>query len=82
MCDDDADKTKYLITICEPDRDGVMADTLTESLIFIGRMIEKLSKDNNFIGKFIYITQYQFDIISETYVRREDLYFEKYLIEE
>jgi hypothetical protein len=82
MCDDDVDKTKYLITIGEPNRDGVMADTLTESLIFIGRMIEKLSKDNNFIGKSIYITQYQFDIISKTYIRREDLYFEKYLIEE
>lgn len=41
-------KTAFLISINNPENDGIMADTFEETLIFVGRLIERLNPDNNF----------------------------------
>ena len=46
-------KTAYLITIGEPDINGILADEFEETLIFVGRTIERLHNDDNFKGKYI-----------------------------
>ena len=55
-------KTAYLITIGEPDIDGFMADGFEETLIFVGRLIERLNDDNNYKGKYIYVVEYLLSI--------------------
>lgn len=73
-------KTAYLITIGEPDIDGVMADEFDEALIFVGRLIERLNNDNNYKNKYIYVSEY---ILSENnkYVKQDNLFSSRYLIE-
>lgn len=73
-------KTAYLITIGEPDIDGIMADEFEETLIFVGRLIERLNNDDNYLGKYIYVVQY---ILSDdgTYKKQKDLFSNRYLIE-
>jgi len=58
-------KTAYFITIAETDIDkleididGIMADEFEETLIFVGRLIERLHNNVNFKGKYIYVVQY------------------------
>ena len=51
-------KTAYLITIGEPDIDGIIADEFEETLIFVGRLIERLNNDDNYKGKYIYVVEY------------------------
>ena len=74
--------TKYLITIGEPEPNtpGIMADEFEETLIFVGRTIERLSDDANFIGKYIYVEE---RVLAEngTYVKQDGLFNAKYLIE-
>jgi hypothetical protein len=74
--------TKYLITIGEPEPNttGIMADEFEETLIFVGRTIERLNDDDNFIGKYIYVEEH---VLSEngTYVKQDGLFNARYLIE-
>ena len=81
-------KTAYFITIAETDIDkldididGIMADEFEETLIFVGRLIEKLNNDVNFKGKYIYVVQY---ILSSngTYIKQDNLFSSRYLIED
>lgn len=73
-------KTAYLITIEEPNKKGVMADNFNEALIFVGRLIERLSNNDVYIGKYIYVVEY---LLSDdgNYVTKDDLFSECYLIE-
>lgn len=50
--------TAYMITIGEINIDGIMADEFEESLIFVGRLIEQLNDDENYLGKYIYVVEY------------------------
>jgi hypothetical protein len=81
-------KTAYFITIGKTDIDkpdididGIMADEFEETLIFVGRLIEKLNNDVNFKGKYIYVVQY---ILSSngTYIKQDNLFSSRYLIED
>ncbi len=74
-------KTAYFITIGETDIDGIMADEFEETLIFVGRLIERLNNDVNFKGKYIYVVQY---ILSSngTYIKQDNLFSSRYLIED
>jgi hypothetical protein len=73
-------KTAYLITIGEPDINGVMADEFEEALIFVGRTIERLNNDTNYIGKYIYVVEY---ILLENgkYIKEDNLFSSRYIIE-
>uniref|UniRef100_A0A6C0H636 Uncharacterized protein n=1 Tax=viral metagenome TaxID=1070528 RepID=A0A6C0H636_9ZZZZ len=73
-------KTAYLITIGETDIDGVMSDDFEESLIYVGRLIERLNNDDNYKGKYIYVVQY---LLSNdgNYVKEDNLFSNRYLIE-
>jgi hypothetical protein len=73
-------KTAYLITIGEPDKDGIMADEFEETLIFVGRLIERLNNDDNFKGKYIYVVEH---LLSNdgTYIKQDNLFSNRYLIE-
>ena len=73
-------KTAYLITLGEPNIDGNMADEFEETLIFVGRLIERLYNDDNYKGKYIYVVQY---ILSDNgkYIKQDDLFHGRYLIE-
>ena len=78
-------KTAYLITVGEPEIDGVMADTFEETLIFVGRLIERFRSNEKFNGKYIYVTEY-FSEYDEngvnTYVKHDNSFVKKYLIED
>ena len=73
-------KTAYLITIGEPDIDGIMADEFEETLIFVGRLIERLNDDDNYKGKYIYVVEY---LLSNegNYIKQDNLFSNRYLIE-
>ena len=73
-------KTAYLITIGEPDIDGVMSDEFEETLIFVGRLIERLNNDDNYKGKYIYVVEY---LLADNgdYIKQNDLFSNRYLIE-
>ena len=73
-------KNAYLITVGEPNKKGVMADNFDEALIFVGRLIERLSNNDVYIGKYIYVVEY---LLSDdgNYVTKDDLFSECYLIE-
>ena len=73
-------KTAYLITIGETNIDGIMADEFEETLIYVGRLIERLNVDDNFIGKYIYVVEYLLD--NGKYVKQDNLFYGKYLIEQ
>jgi hypothetical protein len=72
-------KTVYLITIGDPEKDGVISDSFEETLIFVGRLIEKLYTDTNFNGKYIYVTEYLCE--NGNYIKQDDLFVGRYLIE-
>jgi hypothetical protein len=77
-------KTIYLITIGEGelDNDGVIADEFEETLIYVGRLIERLHMDEKFTGKYIYVTEYIKDTQdNEKYIKQDNLFSGKYLIE-
>ena len=73
-------KTAYLITLGEPDIDGIMADKFEETLIFVGRLIERLNDDDNYKGKYIYVVEY---LLSDDgkYIKQDNLFSNRYLIE-
>ena len=50
----------YLITIGEPQENtpSIMADGLEESLIYSGRLIERLHKDENYKNRYVYIVEH------------------------
>lgn len=73
-------KTAYLITIGEPDIDGIMADEFEETLIFVGRLIERLNNDNNYKGKYIYVVEYLLSNDGK-YIKQDNLFSNRYLIE-
>jgi len=73
-------KTAYLITIGEPEKDGVMADEYEETLIYVGRIIERLCNDDNYIGKYIYVKEYVLLDNGEC-VKQDNLFSGRYLIE-
>ena len=80
-------KTAYFIKIVETDIDkpdididGIMADKFEETLIFVGRLIEKLHNDVNFKGKYIYVVQYL--LSSDEYIKQDNLFSCHYLIED
>ena len=73
-------KTAYLITIGEPDIDGIMADEFEETLIFVGRFIERLGGDDNYKGKYIYVVEYLLSNNGD-YIKRDNLFSNRYLIE-
>ena len=80
-------KTAYFITIGETDIDkldididGIMADEFEETLIFVGRLIERLHNDVNFKGKYIYVVQYL--LSSDEYIKQDNLFSCHYLIED
>ena len=73
-------KTGYLITIGEPDIDGILADEFEETLIFVGRLIERLNNDDNYKGKYIYVVEH---LLSDngSYIKQDNLFSNRYLIE-
>ena len=73
-------KTAYLITIGEPDIDGILADEFEETLIFVGRLIERLNNDDNYKDKYIYVIEY---LLSDDgrYIKQDNLFSSCYLIE-
>jgi hypothetical protein len=73
-------QTAFLITVGQPEIDGIMADEFEETLIYVGRLIERLNTNENFIGKYIYVTEY---LLSEngTFIKQDGLFNNKYLIE-
>ena len=73
-------KTAYLITIGEPDIDGIMADEFEETLIFVGRLIERLNNDDNYKGKYIYVVEYLLSNEGD-YIKQDNLFSNRYLIE-
>lgn len=73
-------KTVYLITIGEPDIDGIMADEFEETLIFVGRLIERLNSDDNYKGKYIYVVEYLLST-DGNYIKHDNLFSSCYLIE-
>jgi hypothetical protein len=73
-------KTAYLITIGEPDIDGIMADEFEETLIFVGRLIERLNNDDNYKGKYIYVVEYLLSNDGK-YIKQDNLFSNRYLIE-
>ena len=80
-------KTAYFIKIVETDIDkpdididGIMADKFEETLIFVGRLIEKLHNDVNFKGKYIYVVQYL--LSRDEYIKQDNLFSCHYLIED
>ena len=73
-------KTAYLITIGEPDIDGIMADEFEETLIFVGRLIERLNNDDNYKGNYIYVVEYLLSNNGD-YIKQNNLFSNRYLIE-
>ena len=73
-------KTAYLITIGEPDIDGIIADEFVETLIFVGRLIERLNNDDNYKGKYIYVVEYLLSNNGD-YIKQNNLFSNRYLIE-
>lgn len=73
-------QSAYFITIGESNTDGVMADTFEETLIYVGRLIERLHTDDNFRGKYIYVHEYIND--NGKYIKQNNLFHGTYLIEE
>jgi hypothetical protein len=73
-------KTVYLITIGEPNIDGVTADEFEETLIFVGRLIERLNNEDNYIGKYIYVVEYELSDNGD-YIKQNNLFSNRYLIE-
>ena len=73
-------KTAYLITIGEPDINGILADEFEETLIFVGRTIERLHNDDNFKGKYIYVVEH---LLTDngSYIKQDNLFSNRYLIE-
>lgn len=73
-------KTGYMITIGEPDIDGIMADEYEETLIYVGRLIERFNNDNIYKGKYIYVVEY---LLSDNgkYIKKDGLFSSRYLIE-
>ena len=73
-------KTAYLITIGEPDINGILADEFEETLIFVGRLIERLNNDDNYKDKYIYVIEY---LLSDDgrYIKQDNLFSNRYLIE-
>ena len=81
-------KTAYFITIGETDIDkpdididGIMADEFEETLIFVGRLIERLHNNVNFKGKYIYVVQYLLSSDGK-YIKQDNLFSSRYLLEE
>lgn len=80
-----SNKTVYLITIGEPkpelNTNGIMADEFEETLIFVGRLIERLNNDDNYKGKYIYVVEY---LLSDSgdYIKQDNLFSNRYLIEQ
>ena len=81
-------KTAYFIKIVETDIDkpdididGIMADKFEETLIFVGRLIERLYNDDNFKGKYIYVVEH---LLSDKgdYIKQDNLFSCHYLIED
>ena len=73
-------KTAYLITIGEPDINGILADEFEETLIFVGRLIERLNNDDNYKGKYIYVVEYLLSNNGD-YIKQNNLFSNRYLIE-
>lgn len=73
-------KTAYLITTDEPELEGIHADTLEEALVFTGRMIERLSSNDYFCGKYIYVNEYVLDGKNDGNAKKE-LFKAGYLID-
>ncbi len=75
-------KTGYLITIGDPDdnTNGILADEFEETLICVGRLIERLNKDENFEGKYIYVVEHRLSD-DGNFVRQDNLFSNRYLIE-
>jgi hypothetical protein len=57
-----------------------MADEFEETLIFVGRLIERLNNDDKYKGKYIYVVEY---LLSENgnYIKQDNLFSGRYLIE-
>lgn len=72
-------QTTYLITVGEPDINGVMSDDFEETLVFVGRLIEQLNKDENNIGKCIYVSEYELNHTGK-YVKKENGFCKNYQI--
>lgn len=75
-----SNKTAYLITVGEPDIDGIMVDEFEDTLIFVGRLIERLNDDDNYKDKYIYVVEY---LLSNegSYIKQDNLFTNRYLIE-
>lgn len=81
-------KTAYLITIGEPDIDGIYVveyllannGEFEETLIFVGRLIERLNNDDNYKGKYIYVVEYLLSNNGD-YIKQNNLFSNRYLIE-
>ena len=69
----------YLITIGELNKKGVITDKFDEALIFAGRLMERLSNNDMYIGKYIYVVEYLLSVDGK-YEKNNDLFSKCYLI--
>jgi hypothetical protein len=69
-------KLTYLITFENPEVNGIMGE-FEEALILVGRLIERLSNEEDNIGKYIYISEY---VLNDdgNYIKQD--YLQRYLI--
>lgn len=78
-------KTAFAITIGDGNKDGnkdgVMIDSFEETLIFVGRLIERLCREEYFIGKYIHVDEYVLNSDGK-YIKEDNLFSSKYLIKE
>jgi len=78
---DPCPKTVYLITVGDPDSNGVMSDDFIETLILVGRLIERFHKDETYKDTYIYIEELILsDDDSGNYVKQDGLFKDRYLI--
>jgi len=72
-------KKAYLISLGDMNNDGIMADTFEEAYEFVQKTINQLNKDANYIGKYIFITEY-FESHDNNFVLHDDSIKTSYMI--
>jgi len=75
-------KTVYIISIGEPQpgTQTVVADEFVETLIYVGRLIERFIEDENMKGKYIHVEQFALSEMENKYIKQNNLFSGKYLI--
>jgi hypothetical protein len=73
-----SDTRTFCITIENPSKYCIMVDGYNESLIFVGRLIERHYNDHRYVGK--YITMEECVVEDDGYLIGNSLFKARYLI--